>query len=787
MSMLKNYLKIALRNILKNKIYSLITIVGFAAGMVGFILIFWWVQDELSYDRFHSNSDNLYRVILEKQNSGESVRFALTPFPLAAALKAEVPEIFDCTRLMEIEGMVEYGGKKFNERRVFLVESSFFKMFTFPFIKGNPETALSDTYSVVLTEAMAKKYFGDEDPLGKTINVSNRFVKVTGVIKNTPLNSHLQFDFLGSLKALKEFGFHMDDWEAISFHTYVLVKKGISYRDLNAKITQVLKKYQPESNSKLFLQPLKKIHLYSNFKFDMAGHGDIKYVYIFYTIAVFILLIACINFMNLATARSATRGKEVGIRKAVGANKAHLIKQFLNESILFSMVAIIFAVIISEQFLPVFRSITGKQLSFINSFNIYFILILVLLALFTGIIAGLYPAFFLSSFQSSKVLKESWRQEKGGKIALFRHILVIFQFTISILLMICTMVVSKQLNYIKSKDLGFRKENLIYMGMRKAYTEYEYLRGELLKNSSIVGIAATNYLPIQLKTGIDDIHWEGQKSGEKINAQVRSVDYDYLDTFKMKMADGRFFSKTYSTDFSESYVVNETGVKAMGLEAPIGKWLTVKGQKGKIIGVLKDFHFTSLHRAIEPMILKIKSRWYSYLWVRVNPVDIPGTIDFLKSKWDFIDKGWPFEYHFLDESIGSLYKSEQQLNKIFKYFTWLAIIICCLGLFGLSSFLVERRTKEIGIRKLLGASVSTIVLLLSKELSRWVIIATVITWPIAYFMMDKWLKDFAYRIFIDPGIFIFSALITIVITLLTIGYQVVKAANTNPAKILKFE
>ncbi len=787
MNMLKNYLKIALRNVLKSKIYSLITIVGFAVGMATFILIFWWVQDELSYDNFHNNSDNLYRVILEKQDSGENAMIALTPFPLAEALKAEVPEIFDCTRLMTVVGMVEYGEKKFNERRVFLAESSFFNMFTFPFIKGNPETALSDPYSVVLTEAMAKKYFGDEDPFGKTITVSDRLVKVTGVIKNTPLNSHLQFDFLGSLKALKEFGFPLDNWEAISFHTYALVKKGISYQDLNAKITRILKKYQPESNSKLFLQPLKKIHLHSNFKFDMAGHGDIKYVYIFNAIAVFILLIACINFMNLATARSATRAKEVGIRKAVGANKAHLIKQFLNESLLFSVMALIFAVIISERFLPVFRSITGKQLSFINSFNIYFILILVLLAFFTGIIAGFYPAFFLSSFQPSKVLKESWRQEKGGKSALFKQILVIVQFTVSIVLMISTIVVSKQLSYIKNKDLGFNKENLIYMGMRKDYKEYEYLRGELLKNNSILGIAATNYLPLQLEVGSDDIQWEGQKSGEKINAQVRSVDYDYLDTFKMKMADGRFFSKTYSTDFSESYVLNETGVKAMGLDKPIGKWLTVTGQKGKIIGVLKDFHFTSLHGAIEPMILKLKSRWYSYLWVRVSPSDVPATIDFLKSKWDFIDKGWPFEYHFLDESIGSMYKSERQLNEIFIYFTLLAIIICCLGLFGLSSFLVERRTKEIGIRKVLGASVSSVVLLLSKEFSRWVIIAMVIAWPIAYFIMDRWLKDFAYRIFIDPVIFILSALLTIVITLLTVGYQVVKAANTNPSKVLKFE
>jgi putative ABC transport system permease protein len=786
--MLRNYLKISLRNLVRHKIYSIINIIGLAVGMASCILILLWVQDELSYDKFHENADMLYRVIDEQHFSdGQTARYAPTPPPLAPALKQDFPEIINSTRVRDAgRTLLKYGENVFYENRGYFADPSIFDMFTFPFIKGDPETALSQPFSLVITEEMAEKYFGDEDPIGETLAVDTQFdFSVTGVIKNIPQNTHLQFDFLVPLTLLEQFGQDLNHWGDNSYYTYVMLKKDIQAKEVEEKISNYHKKHDPKSSRVLYLQPVTRIHLFSDVQYDVSGNSDIKYIYLFSAIAFFILIIACINYMNLATARSGNRAVEIGMRKVIGAHRTDIIKQFFAESILLSFIALLIAIAIVELLLPAFSSISGKELTLNFSSNIKIIAGLAGIALFTGILAGSYPALFLSSFQPVKILRDFMQTHKKGTV--LRKLLVVIQFSLSILIIIGMMIIYKQLNYIRNRNLGYQKEHIVYMpippgGISKSL---ETVKRELLTSPNILGVTISSDLPIDTIHSWGGLDWPGKDPNDKREINFYTVDFDFVKTFNIKIAQGRDFSNKFSTDGS-NYIINETAAAFIGMEEPVGKWFSLRGSKGTIIGVMEDFHFKSLHKKVEPLILRI-ANYYSYLIVKIRAKNIPATVSFLENKWKKFAPNCPFEYYFLDEAIDNLYSTEQRLGKIFRYFAFLAIFISCLGLFGLASFTIEQRNKEIGIRKILGATVPNILFLLTKDFAKWVLVANIIAWPVAYYAMYRWLQNFAYRTNIGISTFILSATLALFIALVTVSYQSIKTALANPIEALRYE
>ncbi len=790
--MFKNYLKIALRSMKRHKIYSFLNITGLTIGMTCFILILLWVQDELSFDKFHENANQLYRVITEQHHSGQVTRTSETQFPLAVALKNDFPEISNSARLLTKWGnkFIKYKSNSFNENRVFFADPSFLEMFSFPLQKGDPETALLEPYSIVLTQETAYKYFKNEDPIGKILQIDyfNKLTdfKVTGILKNIPHNSHLQFDFLLPFH-LFDYSDVADPWSTVdNYQTYVLLNKYASLKEINQKIADYKSKHVPGSHDKYYLQPLTRIHLYSDVKFDSPANSDIRYVYFFTVISIFILLIACINFMNLSTARSANRAKEVGLRKVIGAQRIQLIRQFFGESLLYSFVAFVCAIIFVIAILPLFNNLSGKTLSIAGYRSAYIFLFLLGVTIMTGGISGSYPAFFLSSFTPVSVLTGSLSSMmRRTKSNFFRKPLVIIQFSISIILIIGTLIVSSQLRFLQNKNLGFNKDNLIYIPVRGDLAQnYKSLKRELLGNPNIKGVTAANILPKHGNESLLD-EWEGNTDDDKIVVNITSVDYDYFKTLNMKIVQGRNFSKAFPADLSEAVIVNEEAVRQMGMVFPIGKRLWGK----RIIGVVKDYHYKSLHEPIEPIVLSLTNRWLYFIFIKINShsLDLAGTIKSIKDVYEKFVSEYPFEFHFLDTDIDNFYYKEKQIHKTFTYFTFLGIFIACLGLFGLASFTAEQRTKEIGIRKVLGASVSSIVLLLTKEFTKWVLISNLIAWPFAYYAMNKWLQNFAYHINISVWLFIISAGLTLVIAFLTVSYQSIKAALANPVESLGYE
>jgi len=785
--MLKNYLKIALRNIRRHKGYSFINIAGLAIGMACCILILLWVQDELSYDRFHENAGDIYRVLQDIKFADHDTTWAINQGPLGPSLKTDFPEIINATRITWRRLRLTYNDKRFDEV-LGMADDSIFEMFTFPLVKGDPATALSDPHSIVVTEEMAEKYFGDEDPLGKTIKADNKWdFQVTGILSNVPHNSHLQFDFLIPFIFGRELNYTVDRWGNSQFRTYVQLQKGAPVQEVIQKISGYLfEKPTIEKDARLNLQPLARIHLYSNYEFDSA-HGDITYVTIFSIIAFFILLIACINFMNLATARSGNRAKEVGMRKVAGAHKTDIVRQFYSESILLAFIALFVALTIVGLLLPTFNNLAAKELSMNVSGNLLALLGLLGITLLTGVISGSYPALFLSTFQPVKILKGSLRS--GSKGSVFRKILVVFQFALTILLIICTIVIYNQINYMRNVKLGYDKEHMIYKGMRgDMRAKFDSVKNELLQNPNILGVTASSNVPTYGYTFSNSLwRWEGQDPDEETLMRAVFVDFDYFETFGMEIVEGRSYSKEFSTDATVAIMVNEEAVKAMGMESPIGKRLSLGNNNMKIIGVVKNYHFRSLRQEIDPLILIYNPGPCGVLFARLKSENIPKTIGYMENIWKEFAPGHPFNYRFLDEALDDLYRSEQQIGTILRYFSILAIFISCLGLFGLASFMAEQRTKEIGIRKVLGASVSNIVLLLSREFTKWVLLANIIAWPVAYFAMHKWLQSYAYSTNIALWSFILSGVLALVIASVAVSYQSIKAAVTNPADSLRYE
>lgn len=791
--MLKNYLKIALRNLLRQKAFSFINIAGLAIGMACSILILLWVQDELSYDRFHAKGDNIYRVtsILADLD----VHAAVTSSPMAHAMLTEIPEVRNAVRVSPHRGdLLQVGDRVFEEKEILYVDSTFLKVFSFPLVAGNPETALYNPEGILITEEMARKYFGDEDPLGKTIrkNQKDDFT-VTGVLADIPENSHLQFDFLQPMSFLARTNGDLKEnhWDNFNFFTYVVLDETAdaspaARKDIAGRIDQIYKSNESVLRVSFALQPLRQVHLHSTgLLADLPGGGNVQYVYILSVIAIVILAVACINFMNLATARSARRAKEVGLRKVAGAARGQLIRQFLAESSLIAFLALILAVALVTIFLTPFNNLSGKNLS-LDLLDGKLLPGLLIITLATGLISGSYPALFLSGFLPAKVLKGNLKAGAGN--SMFRNTLVVLQFAASVALLIGTAVVYNQLTFIQNRNLGFDKENLVYAQMNgELWNKYQTLRTELEANSLTSDYTVVSDMPTNLVNATISVEWEGKDPASQPLFVNLAIDENFFDVFGVTLLNGRGFSKEFTAD-SSNLIVNEKALEIMNMDAEtaVGKPLTLWGNKGTIIGVVKNFNFKPLHQSIEPLILRLNT-WGGSVVVRTRPGQTEATIGAMGEIWKELNPAYPFSYDFVDKALADLYKTEKRLGHLFNIFSGLAIFISCLGLYGMSAFLAERRTKEIGVRKALGASVSGVVYLLSQSFTKPVIIAMVIAAPLAWYGMTRWLAGFAYHVDIDWTIFLFAFLTALAIAWLTVAYESIKAARINPAESLRNE
>ena len=782
-----HHLKVTIRNIIRHKGYAFLNIFGLATGMACCILIGLWVLDELNYDHFHENAPSICRVESNQDFNGRTLHIYWTPHPLGPALKAEIPEIQDSTRAQNLSAqLIRYKDKAFEEYSIWSVDPSFLKMFSFPMIQGNPENALSGTSSIVMTECLVTKFFGDENPIGKVVNVAQSAdFKVTGVLKDIPTNSSLQFDVLIPYKYLDSIGRTDDNFTNNQTYTWIQLHSGVTTKDVSAKISGFIHQKAPQSLMVLELLPLTKVHLYSYSGYEK--NLAVQSVYLFSIIAIFVLIIGCINFMNLSTARSANRAKEVGLRKVVGASRSQLIRQFYSESLLFAFIALCLAVAAVSFILPAFGSLAGKEMSWNATGAGGLVLGLTGIALLTGLVSGSYPALFLSSFQLVNTLKGKLKSGTGN--AVFRRTLVVVQFVLSATLIIGTGVVLKQMTFIKNRNLGWNKEQVIAIPIRSySQPSLDTLKAELGNTPSILNVAVASQKPSFTSWSSSGFDWEGKDPSLKVDVTYMGADDGYVDTLGMTIVQGRNFSKEFPTDKTDSFLINEELADLMGHKNPIGKSFSFWDQKGKIVGVIKNFHFQPLRRKIEPLVIQwAQLNWTNFLFLRITPEAIAETIGTVQGTWEKILPNIPFSYQFLDEDFARMYRSEEQTGTLLKIFTVMAILVACLGLFGLASFAAEQRTKEIGIRKVLGASSQGIVALMCREFLVLIGLANLIAWPVAYFTVKAWLNNFAYHTQI-PAVFFIGALITsLVIGLMTVIYKAIGAASANPVDALKHE
>jgi putative ABC transport system permease protein len=807
--MLKNFIKTALRNLSKRKGYSLINIAGLAIGMASCLLILMFVSDELSYDAFNEKADRIYRVAGAFRYGGRDIDVATAPAPMAKVLIDEFPEVEDAVRFTQRGRFIfRYGENSYKETHLTYVDPSFFNLFSIPLLRGDPETALTQPNTIILSRKTAQKYFGEQDPIGKTLRRNDQTdYMVTGVFEEIPDNSHFHFDIMISMISLPDSKNQF--WLSQNYQTYILLRQGADPDAVDAKFDDLLVKYMGpqikafmgksleelaasgELGGKFFLQRLRDIHLHSDLIGEMEPTSDIKYVYIFTAIALFILVIASINYMNLSTARSAGRAKEVGIRKVLGSFRSQLVRQFLTESMVLSLVSLVAALGLLWMALPFFNGLTGKNLSMSDMVSPTMLVVLVLVALTVGILAGSYSAFFISAFRPVNVLKG--RMKSAVKSGWFRSALVVFQFTASTVLIIGTFVVSNQLHYIQNKKLGYNKEQVLILN--NAYllgSQIEAFKNEMLSYPQVVNATISDYLPIPSDRNLTAVLPEGERDSVKATSmQNWIVDYDYITTMGMKIVAGRDFSRDYSTD-TKAAIINQETARQFGWDEPVGMSVgRVVDAKGNIdlyqvVGVVEDFHYETLKETIGPLVMFLGDS-NGRISFRIETKDIPGTIGLLRTKWREFLPNQPFEYSFMDERFNDMYKTEQRINKIFGVFAGFAIFIGCLGLFGLAAFTAEQRTKEIGIRKVLGASAPGIFRLLTREFVMLVAVANVIAWPVAFLAMRGWLRDFSYRISLSVWVFLFAGLMTLLVALLTVSFQAVKAALSNPSDSLRYE
>lgn len=809
--MIFNYFKIAIRNLLKYRFISFINLFGLTVGLVCCLLITIFILNELSYDRYNKNADRIYRVTRSFNNQDGVVSLNLSTIapPFGYYLPGDFPEIKKMTRLLENDATpMKYKEKIFNEKSSFFADENFFDVFTVKILKGNPATALSDPYCAMLTEETAKKYFGDEDPMNKVIRYNSQFdFKVTGVYKAFPPNAHMHPGMLLSFNTLKDTVVYGEknletNWGNNSFFTFLLMPENFSSEKMIARFPAFIDKRMdprvyngrtPSKLTKLGLQKLTDIHLYSHTDFEAEPNGDISRVYIFSAIALFILLIACINYMNLSTARSALRAREIGIRKVIGARKKELIAQFLGESVLICWAAILLAGGLTFLALPWINKISGQELSMNSLFQWKIIVPLLITPFVVGIISGIYPALFMSSFQPVKTLKGLFKAG-GGNIS-FRKALVVSQFAISIILIITTVIVFQQLHYIQTKSLGFDKERVVTMGYTSEVNkQYEAFRTDILRNTAFKDMTRSSRIPTgRLLDNMNSFTLNGDSS-RPVTTDIKfvSTDYDFVSTFGIPVVSGRFFSRDFGSD-TASFVINESAVKALGWKDAanaVGKNFKYGNQSGHIIGVINDFNFESMHQAIVPMVLVMfpaSQYYFNNLSIKIAGNNISSALAYMNNIWKKFFPETPLDYTFLDEHFDKLYQSEQKQATLFTVFACVAIFIACLGLFGLSAFAISQRIKEIGVRKILGANVSGIVGLLSKDFLKLVAVAALLAFPIAWYAMNNWLKDFAYRIHIQWWVFIVAGIIAALIAFLTVSFQAIRAALSNPVKSLRTE
>jgi putative ABC transport system permease protein len=788
--MLSNYFKIAFRNITRHKAYSIINISGLAIGLSASIVILLWVQNEKSYDRFLKNADQIYRITTEFGNT----KYAANSAGMPAGLKAEFPFIKNTVRLSDISTVLfETGNKRLEQTRVFYADPSFLDVFSFPLIKGDRATALSRVDGVLITQETATKYFGKEDPIGKILRKDNsENVMVTGVFANLPANSNLQFDVLLPMASLARTNSDLQNnvWDNFNFYNYIQFDKSFdpsakNVEKLEKQMYQLFQPHSPGAKVSFQLQPLTNIHLAPERLGDLPGHGNAQYVSIFFIIAILILIVACINFMNLTTARSARRAKEIGLRKVAGAVRGQLVLQFLSESIFISFLSLSLAVGIVYLILPAFNELADRKLA-IDLLDVRLWLSLLGIALLTGLISGSYPALFLSSFNPVKVLKGNVRS-MGGNL-LFRDSLVVIQFMVSIVLIVGTIVIYNQLSYIKNRNPGFEKANLLYMPMTgDILKKQQALKDALKQNPLTSDFTITSDLPTDLSNWTISSDWEGKDPRAQPVISAMYVNEDFTHVFRMKVLTGRSFSASFKAD-SNNYMVNEKMLSLMGMsaDAAIGKTLTFRGNKGTIVGVVKDFNFKPVQQPIEPLVLAF-NRSDGIVLLRTLPGKTSTTIAALGKISQQLNPAYPFKFDFLDQNLASLYKGEQQMGNIFNLFAILGIFISCLGLYGLAAFMAEQRTKEIGVRKVLGASVLNMVYLLSASITRLILIAIVIAIPLSWYAVNNWLAGFAYHIQAGWLVFFIASLAALGIAWLTVSYETIKAAIINPIKSLRTE
>ncbi len=807
--MLTNYFKIALRNLLKYRFISFINLFGLTVGLTCCLLITTFIINELSYDRYNANAANVYRITrsFNNQDGVVSLHLGTVSPPFGYYLPGDFPEIKKLTRLLD-NGLssFRYNDKLINEDHMFFADENLFSVFSVKMLKGNPANALTDPYNVMMTEETAKKYFGNEDPMNKVIRYNNQInLKVSGIYQPFPANAHVHPNMMVSFNTMKDSLVYGEEglrtnWGNNSFFTYLLLPPGYDSKKMEARFPAFLDNHmagqyggkQPSKFTKLSLQKLTDIHLYSHTDYEAEANSDIKRVYVFAAIAFFILLIACINYMNLSTARSALRAREIGIRKVIGARKKELIIQFLSESVLLSWLAILLAIGLLFVTIPWLNKMTEQQLS-VSMLLKWQVLVPVFLAPFVvGIVSGIYPALFMSGFQPIKTLKGLFKPG-GGSIS-FRKVLVVTQFSISIILIITTAVVFRQLHYMQQKSLGFNRDQLVIMNYTNDLSKnYEAFRNELLSDANFKDVARSSRIPsgrLLDNMGAATLSGDSMKP-TTTDIKFVAIDYDFIPTFGMTLSAGRNFSKEFGTD-TASFILNDLAAKSLGWLPgdAVGKDFKYGGTRGHIIGTVKDFHFESLHQPIVPMIFVMMPPSQSYfndLSVKIAGKNLPVAMAQLEKTWRKFAPETPFQSAFLDERFDALYKSEQKQGNIFTVFAGIAILIACLGLFGLSAFTITQRVKEIGIRKVLGASTGSIVSLLSKEFLKLVGIAAVIAFPVAWYVMHNWLQDFAYRISMPWWIFILAGIIAAVVALATISFQAVKAALSNPVKSLRAE
>jgi len=806
MDMFRNYLKITVRNLLSNKGYTFINITGLAVGICCCLLIFLYVFDEVNFDRFHEHYNEIYRVILKGRFANEDLELATSPAPMAFTLTRELPEVVQATRISTSgKFQISRDDQTFNEDGVLFVDSTFFDVFTFPLVIGNPKSVLVEPHTLVLTEKMAQKYFADKNPLDQYLTMEDGTqYKVTGIVSDPPQNSHIKFDFLFSLSS-QEYS-RTDMWISNSYLTYIRVSPGSDFNELTEKFNALVRRYagpqiqaatgvsmeefEKTGNSYgYYLEPMKNIYLRSRVGNGLGPTGNISYVYIFSIIAIFILAIACINFINLSTAKSANRAKEVGIRKTVGSYRSDLIRQFLIESILLTFLAVFIAVTLVKLAMPVFNDITAKELNF-TILNWIVLAALVLLTVVIGVIAGAYPAFYLSAFRPVEVLKgDIVRGSSSGKL---RSGLVVLQFAISITLIIGTLIVKQQLFFMQNKDLGFNKEQLLVITRADVIGDnFNAFKQELRQNSGIVNATFSSMIPGHTNAINAHMIEDAPPSESSVMVSVWT-DADFADTYQLNIGRGRFLSDKISTD-STACVINEWAINVLNWDPESGKRLIAMRPKMEdskyldIVGVIKDAHMMSLHEPMRATVFYFVPAAHNYLTIRIRPENIKETVAFVEKTWKKFVPDKTFEHYFYDDHYNEFYKAEMRTGQVFSIFAGLAILIACLGLFGLASFMAERKTKEIGVRKVLGGSVTGITVVLIREFTKWVIIANVIAWPAAYFLMKNWLQDFAYRISMGWWVFLLSSVIALIIAVLTVSFHAVKAAVSDPAKSLHYE